>query len=448
MSSFNEPVIIVGAGAFGLSTALHLSQAGYADITVFDRASEIPSPYSAANDLNKIIRAEYEDPFYRDLALEAIHGWRQPLFAPHYHQTGYILATSSHAPKKSIDSLAKALTVVKGHEAFADEISSLNSPADFRHHAWQLSGPMPGFKGYFNRIAGYAHSSNTIHSLFMHCKHRGIKFIIGEQQGKVTKLLYQSRDIQRQRKEGGSKQCIGVTTADGSNHHSCLTILALGAFGASLIPELGEFATARSWSVAHVQLSAEEADSLRGIPVVNVRDLGFFFEPDPKTRLLKLCPLGAGFTNTNANGVSLPSDYLEPSDFIPGTDEEKLRTLLRETLPQLADRPFVDKKLCWFSDTATSDFCIDFAPCSNPSLVVLAGDSGHGFKMVPIFGEWVVKLLKDGKQNIERWQWPTQPTDAPKAQRQWGNNVSWRVGEEKELSDLIIEKAAKFHSNI
>jgi sarcosine oxidase/L-pipecolate oxidase len=69
MPSFNDPVIIVGAGAFGLSTALYLSQAGYTDITVFDRASEIPSPYSAANDLNKIIRAEYEDPFYRDLAL-------------------------------------------------------------------------------------------------------------------------------------------------------------------------------------------------------------------------------------------------------------------------------------------------------------------------------------------------------------------------------------------
>lgn len=307
---------------------------------------------------------------------------------------------------------------------------------------------MPGFKGYFNRIAGYAHSSNTIHSLFELCKGKGIKFIAGEQQGKVLELLYESSDGPGQVKEVKSKQCVGVKTADGKTHFSGLTILALGAFGASLIPELGRFATARSWSVAHVQLSIEEAETLRGIPVVNVRDLGFFFEPDSKTRLLKLCHLGAGFTNYNANGVSLPPDSFEPSDFIPSADEEKLRTLLKETLPALADRPFVDKKFCWFSDTATSDFCIDFAPGTKSSLVVLAGDSGHGFKMVPIFGKWVTTLLKDGKQTIERWQWPTQPDDAQVRHEQWGNSVSWRVGEERELSDLMREKRARIQSKL
>ena len=65
----SEPVAILGAGAWGLSTALHLLDSGYTNITVFDQASEIPSPYSAAYDLNKIVRAEYEDEFYTELAL-------------------------------------------------------------------------------------------------------------------------------------------------------------------------------------------------------------------------------------------------------------------------------------------------------------------------------------------------------------------------------------------
>lgn len=65
----SKPVVIVGAGAFGLSTALHLSRAGYSDIVVLDKDDSVPPRYSAANDLNKIIRAEYEDTFYRDLTL-------------------------------------------------------------------------------------------------------------------------------------------------------------------------------------------------------------------------------------------------------------------------------------------------------------------------------------------------------------------------------------------
>jgi glycine/D-amino acid oxidase-like deaminating enzyme len=67
--SKSDSIAIIGGGAFGLSTALELSQQGYTNITVFERDEEIPSRWSAANDLNKIMRAEYEDDFYTDLAI-------------------------------------------------------------------------------------------------------------------------------------------------------------------------------------------------------------------------------------------------------------------------------------------------------------------------------------------------------------------------------------------
>lgn len=73
--SKNEHIVIIGGGAFGLSTAFELSQQGYTDITVFEKDSEIPSRWSAANDLNKIMRAEYEDPWYTELGVV-----RQPFF--------------------------------------------------------------------------------------------------------------------------------------------------------------------------------------------------------------------------------------------------------------------------------------------------------------------------------------------------------------------------------
>ena len=102
----------------------------------------------------------------------------------------------------------------------------------------------------------------------------------------------------------------------------------------------------------------------------------------------------------------------------------------------MANRPFVDQKLCWFADTIDSNFCIDFVPDTHKSLIVLSGNSGHGFKMMPIVGKWVTELLAKGKQDEERWQWRTVDTRG----EDWAKAVSWRIGSTRELKDLISEK--------
>lgn len=67
--SKSSGIVIVGGGAFGLSTALHLTQAGFTNISIYEQDDQIPPRYSAANDLNKIVRAEYEDPFWTELTI-------------------------------------------------------------------------------------------------------------------------------------------------------------------------------------------------------------------------------------------------------------------------------------------------------------------------------------------------------------------------------------------
>ncbi|CAK4030521.1 FAD dependent oxidoreductase [Lecanosticta acicola] len=426
MVAKDAPIQILGAGAWGLSTALHLSNAGYTNLCVYERAEKIPSQYSGAYDLNKIVRAEYEDAFYTKLALDAIEGWKTPLFGPYFHQTGYVVATTGRAPAKAVEHLEAALATIQKDPVFAPGIRRLDGAKDFKEYTWQYSGPLTGFKGYYNRLAGYAHSSDTLAGLWEHCARMGVKFVLGEKAGKAVRLVY------------SGKKVVGVETADGKIHKADLTIVALGAHGASLLPGLGRFVQARSWSVAHVQLTEQECNLLRGIPTTNVRDLGFFFEPDPKTRLFKICPLGIGFTNTGSNGISLPPpDRLPPpQDFIPKEDEQKLRQLLRETFPWMADRPFVDQKLCWFADTADSDYCIDHVPGTDQSVIALSGDSGHGFKMMPVFGKWVVDLINKGGQDIERWQWKNEDLNG----KNWGESVSWRVGKGAELRELIAAK--------
>lgn len=68
MFAKQSSVLIVGAGTFGLATALELAKSGYTSITVLEKDDQIPSRFSAGYDINKIVRAEYHDPFYVEMA--------------------------------------------------------------------------------------------------------------------------------------------------------------------------------------------------------------------------------------------------------------------------------------------------------------------------------------------------------------------------------------------
>jgi len=55
----NPAVVIVGAGVFGLSTAYHLLERGYANVTVLDRAEHLPAVDAASTDINKGVSISY-----------------------------------------------------------------------------------------------------------------------------------------------------------------------------------------------------------------------------------------------------------------------------------------------------------------------------------------------------------------------------------------------------
>lgn len=68
--------ILVGAGAFGASTALHLKESHEdSEVILMDR-TPFPCPSAAGHDLNKVVRAEYNDTLYMELALEAMQQWK------------------------------------------------------------------------------------------------------------------------------------------------------------------------------------------------------------------------------------------------------------------------------------------------------------------------------------------------------------------------------------
>lgn len=411
----DSQILIIGAGTFGLSTAYHMARSGYKSITVLEKGIDIPSAFTAANDLNKIVRAEYEDPFYTELALEAMAEWSSnPVFTPHYHQVGYLLANSASAPEKSKKSLATSLKSIQAHPAWKGKIAPIRTREDIRSAAPALDGPMAGWAGYFNQFAGYAHSSNALKSIHKAVLELGVVVHCGQE---VTGLLFEDKQ--------GKSKCTGVTTASGSTYSADVVVLTLGACLASVLPQIGCQVTAKAWSVAHVQLTREQADRLAGIPVTYARDLGFFFEPDRETLQLKICPMGGGYTNLVPLHGSTHSIPPQDNDFIPAQDERKIRQLLREALPELAELPLICRRICWCADSADSDFLFDFVP-GTQGLVVASGDSAHAFKLLPTIGRSIMNLIEDGAQKTARWRW--------KEGNNAGGNVSWRTGEVVDLN--------------
>ncbi|OQE17905.1 hypothetical protein PENSTE_c019G07498 [Penicillium steckii] len=433
--SKTDSIVIVGGGAFGLSTALDLVKKGYTNVSVYEKDDHIPPRWSAANDLNKIVRAEYEDDFYTDLTIKAIDAWKTPLFAPYFHQVGFLHCVSGAAPQQATDTLNRFRASAERNSKIQPHVVPVNTEDDVRQACWQLDGPVTGWNGYLNRFDGYAHSGAALAGVYRAAQAAGVRFFLGEQNGAVDELVYVSTAT--------AKKCAGIRTKNGRFHPASLVIVAAGAAAGRLVPQLGQNVVAKSWSVAHVHLTDEETSALRGIPVTYARDLGFFFEPDPKTNLLKMCPMGGGYINTDPKtGISYSPETLKESAFLPEADEKQLRQLLKQTLPSLADRPFVEKSLCWFADTNDSDFIIDYIPGMSDSVIVMSGDSGHGFKMFPIVGSFITDMLAapGSQQPVARWRWK-QPASQGKGD--WGGDVSWRLGSSKELSEILPAKASK-----
>ncbi|OAA65591.1 fructosyl amine: oxygen oxidoreductase [Niveomyces insectorum RCEF 264] len=414
-------VLIVGGGTFGLSTAYHLARSGYTNVTVVEKASAVPSPFSAGNDLNKIVRAEYVDPFYSDLALEAIAEWaNNPVFAPFYHETGYLLGVSGAAGPVSRATLARQLASLQKHPAWAGKITPMETRADLHRVAPALDGPMPGWTGYFNTFAGYAHAANAMRSVYGACAALGVHFELGQA---VTALVYDDKAAGR---GAAARRCVGVTTATGRQYTADVVLLTLGGSIGRVLPSVGRQIVAKAWALAHVQLTPDEARRLAGIPVTFMRDLGFFFEPEPGTGLFKVCAEGAGYSNFESSpDLSVAPADEATSDFLPARGEQRIRKLLSEALPALADRPLLHGHVCWCADTEDMNYVIDRVP-DTEGLFVATGDAGHGFKMLPVVGKWIQATLEKGQQPRARWQWKT-GTD--------GTRTKWRSGTIQDLKD-------------
>ncbi len=382
----DSKILIVGAGTWGCSAALHLARRGYTSITVLDPHA-VPSPISAGNDVNKILETgsfagdDPDERYVSNKLLEAaIDGWQNdPVFKPYFHETGCIVAATTESAIAHLNT-REAPNEARGWirlESKEDFISTM--PVGV------LTGDFPGWTGWWKKEgAGWVHARKSMESAAKEAERLGVKFITGEDAGRVTGLIYDSSDVK------------GAITADSTQHLADRTILCAGANAATLF-DMKDQLRPTAWTLAHIKMTPEEAKLYKDLPVLYNIELGFFMEPDEDNHELKFCDEHPGYVNwasDSSNTTNPRAGDPFSKHQIPVESEARCRTFLREVMPHLADRPFSFARICWCADTPNRAFLISKHP-DYASLVLAVGASGHGFCHIPAIGGFIADALED-----------------------------------------------------
>ncbi|KAL4936346.1 hypothetical protein BDV06DRAFT_205251 [Aspergillus oleicola] len=405
-------IVIVGAGLFGLCMAYQLATEGYRSITVLDRHMP-PVPTGSSTDISRVIRFDYADKDYLDMALEAHKAWSQPKYSDIFHNASYILSgnTSSHG-QAWIKNTTAAL------DSRGLPWAAIHSAAEAKRQFPVLTGdlaPEP-FHGYLNLHAGWADAQKAIALLRDECLALGVRFIVGDE-GTVVGLN-KGTSSKSQDKAIRSVRTLSGTVVSGDHF-----ILATGAWISNLVPMYNStMATAQV--LGYMRLTPEEVKKYKDLPIYYNASTGWFnFPPHPETQTLKVAVHGWGYTRALSedetkimsvkSGKDLSSPPLvshrERRNFTPREGEERLKQGLIEILPELADRPFEKTAVCWYTDTPSGDFIMDYHP-GYRNVFVAGGGSGHAFKFLPILGPYLSKAWnKTLTPNLAtKWQFRTE----------------------------------------
>ncbi|KAI2865529.1 hypothetical protein CBS63078_11141 [Aspergillus niger] len=360
-----DSIIIVGAGVLGLTTALELRKRGYQHVSVLDRHMP-PVPDGSSVDISKAIRFDYADPFYANLGLEALKMWKQK-YDEYFHECEFALMTESmddprlERTKEALLRLGRTVDAFRGADEFKARYPFFDG--DLPQHV----------NGYFNKASGWANAKQAIQAVVSECTQAGIPFTTG-QRGTVLSLVQ------------AEKKIVGVKVASGETLICDWVILATGSWTNHLL-DLRGAAVCTCHPMASIQLSQDEAAKLARQPVTYNLTSGVFVFPPTADNVLKLVGHGFGYETRMAqsgmqirplSSISAPRLFKQSfeSQFIPDDADAALRAGLSSLLPQLKDRPWINRRLCWYSNTPNGDFLIDHHP-DIIGLFLATGDSGQ-----------------------------------------------------------------------
>ncbi|KAK1474068.1 FAD dependent oxidoreductase [Colletotrichum tamarilloi] len=407
MAASTGSYLIIGAGVFGASTALHLVRA-YPDasITLVDRnAYDAPIRVAASWDWNKVVRADYVDIEYMRLCLEAKKYWSEdPIWKPYYHESGVYWVSPNNFAEQMQENYKK-LGVDSGLFSFSVEEAKKQYGGIFK------DADFTDVKEVFvNKNSGWGEAKEALQRTIEEAVKLGVKYVEAE----VEKIEFDD--------DGAAT---GIKTSKGESLTASRVILSTGAYTAKLLADsaparkdlqAGDRFVAAAVTEGFTPVSGENAkdyyDGPVGISMVPPsRGASNGSVPHSKDKTLKFWgQIIFRNTQTHANGsqISAPPPAVDYAQLeVPDTLKEDV-DYAGKSLFGKGSETFKNEnyRICWEAVTPDEDFIISPHSASKNLYVATCG-SFHGWKFLPILGKYVVQMLDGSLEEtlVKKWSW-------------------------------------------
>jgi sarcosine oxidase len=390
-------IAVIGAGAFGGWTALHLLERG-ARVTLLDAWGPGNSRASSGGE-TRVMRGAYgPDQPYTAMAARALKLWQKYERRWHrqfLHRSGVLWMASGHDDSFESGSI-KALRQAKitFHELSSAQMKKRWPQINFEGIEWGIFEPECGyldarascqavveaFVAAGGKYRQQAVLADGLETDFL----RGRSLLCGRAalQGRVSRVK--------------SERALAPMVAPSGDRPQPLKadiyVFACGPWLGKLFPQavgglvqptkqdiffFGTPAGDDRFSDAHLPVWGDHRGRFRyGIPGALSGDARRGFKIADDTR-------GPAFDPTNGERVVSPETLKD------------IREYVAFRFPALKNAPLIETRVCQYEQTPDSNFIVDRHP-ENENVWLLGGGSGHGFKHGPAIGEMMADLiLKD-----------------------------------------------------
>jgi glycine/D-amino acid oxidase-like deaminating enzyme len=364
-SSRRNSVIVVGAGAFGGWTALHLLKKG-AKVTLLDSWGPGNSRASSGGE-TRVIRATYgSGRIYTQMAARALQLWQeyeQQWNLKLFFRTGVLWMAGSDDSYERASLPLMSEAGVRFEKLSAAECARRWPQINFDGISWSVYEPASGY-------LAARRSCEAVLNAFI-------------------KAGGEYRQAEVMPGQIASHQMQGIKLGSGEALRADSYVFACGPWLGKLFPFLGPIITPTRQEVfffgtaagdprfTDAQLPVWSDDSkgeLQGFPGRH----WFYGIPGNQWRGFKIAD--------DTRGATIDPTSMERK--VSDAGLAAARAYVRLRFPDLVDAPLVESRVCQYENSTDQNFILDHHPEAQ-NVWVVGGGSGHGFKHGPAFGDMV-----------------------------------------------------------